>query len=121
VPDAPIRIYGDPALLGQLLSNLIENAIRHCPAGATFHVTLENGGEGPLLCVSDDGPGIPEDEAEKVFRRFYRIEKSRTSDGHGLGLPLVKAICRLHHASIALTDNAPGLRACVTFPNGKAA
>lgn len=119
VPEAVVQVRGDPALLGQLLANLIENAIRHCPPKATCHVALENGenGEdGPILCVSDNGPGIPKDEAEKVFRRFYRIDKSRTSQGHGLGLPLVKAICRLHDARIELFDNAPGLRVCVIFP-----
>ncbi|WP_138934737.1 sensor histidine kinase [Roseovarius arcticus] len=116
VPEAVVQVRGDPALLGQLLANLIENAIRHCPPGSTFHVALENGADGPRLSVSDNGPGIPKDEAEKVFRRFYRIDKSRTSDGHGLGLPLVKAIGRLHHARISLSDNAPGLRVCVIFP-----
>ncbi|MFX0545914.1 sensor histidine kinase [Roseovarius sp. S1116L3] len=120
VPDAPVPVRGDAALLGQLMSNLIENAIRHCPPGATFHITLEAGADGPVLCVADDGPGIPEDEAEKVFRRFYRIDKSRTTEGHGLGLPLIKAICRLHDAQITLSDNAPGLRVCVTFPKGSA-
>lgn len=118
VPEDPVPVCGDPALLGQLISNLIENAIRHCPSGASFQVVLEDGVDGPLLSVSDDGQGIPDQEAEKVFRRFYRIEKSRTSGGHGLGLPLVKAICRLHNAAITLRDNAPGLRVCVAFPRG---
>ena len=116
VPEKAVQVHGDPALLGQLLANLIENAIRHCPPGSTFHVALEDGADGPVLSVSDDGPGIPKNESEKVFRRFYRIDKSRTSEGHGLGLPLVKAICRLHDARIDLADNAPGLRVCVTFP-----
>ena len=121
MPEAAVQVHGDPALLGQLLSNLIENAIRHCPLGATIHVALENSADGPMLSVSDNGPGIPKAEVEKVFRRFYRIDKSRTSEGHGLGLPLVKAICRLHDARIELADNAPGLRVCVTFPKGDVA
>jgi signal transduction histidine kinase len=65
--------------------------------------------------MSDDGPGIPADEMTKVFRRFYRVEKSRMTEGHGLGLPLVKAICALHSAGITLADNAPGLKVTVTF------
>ncbi len=120
VPQTPVQIQGDPALLSQLLANLIENAIRHCPPGAMFHVTLEKGADGARLSVSDDGPGIPKDQTDKVFRRFYRIDKSRTSEGHGLGLPLVKAICRLHNARIELSDNAPGLKVCVTFPRAVA-
>ncbi len=120
-PDGAVQIHGDPALLGQLLANLIENAIRHCPPGSTFNVGLKNSADSVVLCVADDGPGIPKDEGEKVFRRFYRIDKSRTSEGHGLGLPLVKAICRLHDAQIVLFDNAPGLRVCVTFPTGDGA
>ncbi|MEB8388566.1 HAMP domain-containing sensor histidine kinase [Rhodobacteraceae bacterium KMM 6894] len=121
LPTGPVQISGDPALLGQLLSNLIENAIRHCPEGATLQVTLESGPQGPVLCVSDDGPGIPAAERDKVFRRFYRIEQSRTTEGHGLGLPLVKAICTLHGATVQLIDNAPGLRVCVTFTKGESA
>jgi signal transduction histidine kinase len=115
IPDELIEMRGDPALLGQLMSNLIENAIRYCPPGATLTLALE-GGECPVLCMSDDGPGIPADETGKVFRRFYRVDKSRTSEGHGLGLPLVKAICTLHDAQIALSDNVPGLKVTVTFP-----
>ena len=121
LPTAPVAINGDPALMGQLLSNLIENAIRHCPAGAVLQVTLEQETSGPVLSVSDDGPGVPIHERDKVFRRFYRIDQSRTSEGHGLGLPLVKAICHLHGATIQLVDNAPGLRVCVTFPKGETA
>ncbi len=66
--------------------------------------------------VSDDGPGIPAGKHENVIRRFYRMEKSRTSDGSGLGLALVKAICDLHSAKLDLRDNSPGLVARVFFP-----
>lgn len=115
IPDGPVHLSGDPALLGQLMSNLIENAIRHCPAGANLALSLKAGAT-PVLIMSDDGPGIPADEMAKVFRRFYRVEKSRTTEGHGLGLPLVKAICTLHEAKVTLEDNAPGLKVSVTFP-----
>ncbi|WP_281969046.1 sensor histidine kinase [Roseovarius nanhaiticus] len=115
LPDGPVMMQGDPALLGQLISNVIENAVRHCPMGATLVLSLD-ADTVPVLCMSDDGPGIPEDERDKVFRRFYRVEKSRTTEGHGLGLPLVKAICTLHDAHISLADNSPGLIVTVTFP-----
>ena len=69
-----------------------------------------------MLTVSDNGPGIPEPEREKVLRRFYRLEKSRTTPGNGLGLAVVKAVADLHHASIELGDNKPGLRVVLRFP-----
>jgi len=66
--------------------------------------------------VTDSGPGIPESERENVFRRLYRLERARSTDGSGLGLSLVAAIVDLHGAKIALADNAPGLRVEVSFP-----
>lgn len=117
IPEHSVEIDGDPTLLQQLLSNLIENAIRHCPAGATFSLALERRPDDVRLTVMDDGPGIPAGETGKVFRRFYRVDKSRASGGHGLGLPLVKAICRVHAATIKLADAKPGLRVSIIFPN----
>lgn len=116
VPENPIEIDGDPTLLQQLLSNLIENAVRHCPPGSTFSLALERFPDHVRLTVTDDGPGVPPDEARKVFRRFYRVDKSRRSGGHGLGLPLVKAICQLHDATVELTNADPGLRVSIMFP-----
>ena len=69
-----------------------------------------------LAEVSDDGPGIPPQERERVFRRFYRLEHSRTTPGNGLGLSLVAAIAELHHATIDLLDNKPGLIVLIRFP-----
>lgn len=117
VPAGPVEIEGDSTLLQQLLSNLIENAIRHCPPGAAFSLTLERQPGHVRLSVTDDGPGIQAEEIGKVFRRFYRVDKSRASGGHGLGLPLVKAICQLHEATIELANVNPGLRVSIDFPN----
>ena len=114
VPGVSLR--GDRELLAQALVNLIENAIRHSPAGTRIEVILENNADGPVLTVSDTGPGIPAAEHENIFRRFYRLEKSRTTPGSGLGLALVKAVADLHEARIELTDNAPGLRVALRFP-----
>jgi len=105
-------IYGDRELLTQLTANLIENAMRHCPAGVQITVGLRVDAGVPMLYVTDTGPGIPASEREKVFRRFYRLEASRTTPGSGLGLALVKAVVDLHGASVELADNTPGL--CVT-------
>jgi len=110
-----LALRGDRDLLTQMLANLVENAIRHTPAGTTITLVLAAGAEGPVIEVADDGPGIPADERDKVLRRFYRLETSRTTPGSGLGLSLVRAIADLHDAEIALRDNAPGLRVAVRF------
>jgi signal transduction histidine kinase len=116
VIDRTLSIHGDRDLLTQMVANLIENAIRHCPAGAGITVGLRQEAGTPILCVADTGPGIPAPEREKVFRRFYRLEASRTTSGSGLGLALVKAVADLHGAPVELSDNHPGLRVTVRFP-----
>lgn len=109
-------IHGDRELLTQMVANLIENSMRHCPANIDIVVGLEEEGGAPVLRVSDTGPGIPAGEREKVLRRFYRLEASRTTPGSGLGLALVKAVADLHGASTELSDNQPGLCVTVRFP-----
>jgi signal transduction histidine kinase len=108
-------IKGDRNLLVQMFANLVENAIRHCPTGS--HVLLElTMRAGKLVAsVSDNGPGIPPEERDKVLRRFYRVDKSRSTPGNGLGLSLVSAIAKLHDAEIELKDAGPGLRVEVEF------
>lgn len=109
-------VSGDKHLLTQLLANLLENAITHCPAGTIIDVSLVATETGIRLCVQDNGPGIPAEQYGKVLRRFYRLERSRTSSGNGLGLSLVAVITKLHGASLKLGDADPGLRVCVQFP-----
>lgn len=109
-------IRGDRELLIQLFANLIENAIRHCPQGVRISVRLKRDAQVVVASITDNGPGIPEQERSNVFRRFYRLEPDRSSDGHGLGLSLVAAIADLHGAAIDLRDNDPGLRVDVRFP-----
>ena len=111
-----IVVLGDRELLTQLFSNLIENAIQYAGFGSKIRLELGWEGQSPYMGVSDNGPGIPAEEHENVVRRFYRMEKSRTSDGSGLGLALVKAICDLHSSNLVFRDNNPGLAACVFFP-----
>ena len=110
VPDGmPVRARGDRELLNQLLANLIENAIHHCIPPTDIVLTLTGEATEVVICVSDTGLGIPESEHERVFRRLYRLEKSRTTPGSGLGLSLVKAIADLHEATVELSCNDPGL------------
>ena len=108
-------ISGDKELLTQMYANLIENAIRHCPQGAAIRLSIIATGDSIVTSVEDNGPGIPQDEYEKVFRRLYRLEKSRTSPGTGLGLSLVKAVADLHAAEIRLENAHPGLRVIIRF------
>lgn len=110
------EVSGDQDLLRQMCANLLANAIRHTPQGAKITMAFGHEQDRPFLIVADNGPGIPEAEREKVFKRFYRLEKSRTSEGTGLGLSLVKAVADLHGAHIVLTDRSPGLAVRVVFP-----
>ena len=113
-PDLQSR--GDRALLAQMLSNLIENAIHHTPAGTHIAVTLRQDAGGCTGSVEDDGPGIPARHHGEVFRRFFRLDSSRSSSGCGLGLALVSAVADLHRIAIDLRDRAPGLAVSMHFP-----
>jgi signal transduction histidine kinase len=110
-------VRGDHELLVQLMANLIENALQHCPAGTTIELALGTSQRGSVVSVADNGLGIPETEHENVFRRFYRLERERSSPGHGLGLSLVRAIADLHGATVTLADNNPGLKVLISFPS----
>lgn len=112
--DDGVTITGDRQLLAQLFANLIENALNHTPSGSGVRMVLARTATGFEAQVSDNGPGIPETERDKVFDRFYRLDRSRTTKGSGLGLALVKAIASLHGLSLALKDNKPGLAVVVT-------
>lgn len=115
-----VTIDGDRELLAQLLANLIENALAHTPRGTEIRVSLcrpDPVERGPAIEVADNGPGIPAAERENVVRRFYRLERSRTTPGNGLGLSLVAAIARLHGAALRLSDPEPGLRVIIAFPS----
>jgi signal transduction histidine kinase/uncharacterized membrane protein YciS (DUF1049 family) len=111
-----VQINGDRGLLSQLFVNLVENALHHTPPGTTIALRLSHQPAGALAEVADTGSGIPAEERFKVFRRFYRLERSRTTPGSGLGLSTVAAIVELHHAAIELLDNEPGLRVMIRFP-----
>jgi len=69
-----------------------------------------------MIAIADNGPGIPADQRDHVFKRFYRLERSRYTPGNGLGLSLAAAVAHLHGADIALLDNAPGLVVELRFP-----
>ena len=113
-------VDGDRDLLFQAVANLIDNAIKYTPPGGRIVLGLSPTAEGAELYVADTGPGIPPDQRERVFDRFHRLESSRSTPGSGLGLSLVRAVARLHGATIRLTDNAPGLRIALLLPRHSA-
>ena len=115
MPDEHLEVFGDKNLLTQLLANLVENAIKHCPVGSKVLVVAETTPVGPTLRITDDGPGIECENRERIFRRFFRGEKSRNSPGNGLGLALAKAICDLHGAEITVSENDPGTTFEINF------
>lgn len=108
-------VTGEKGLLGQVIANLIENALHHTQEGCRITVRLLRR-DGIVLEVADTGPGIPEEERPKVLRRLYRLERSRTTPGSGLGLALVSVIAELHEAALELDDAHPGLIVRLRFP-----
>lgn len=111
-----IELVGDRDLLFQTLSNLIDNAIKYTPEGGIITLKLANNGKDCEIELSDSGIGIPEEDLDKVFGRFYRVAKSRSLPGNGLGLSLVNAVIELHDGKIKLSNNNPGLRVTMTLP-----
>ncbi len=115
-----LNIYGNRELLSQLVSNLIDNALKYgkSPKAQTssIDVSASSGDGNVAFFISDNGPGIPESDHKNVLQRFYRMEKSRNLPGSGLGLALVNAIAKLHSATLSLRDNKPGLQVILEFP-----
>ncbi|HET8849585.1 MAG TPA: HAMP domain-containing sensor histidine kinase [Marinobacter sp.] len=103
-----VMIEGDRDLLFQMISNLIDNAIKYTPEHGSIQVAVRREGGGAVFQVSDSGIGIPEEEKDHVFQRFYRVGKSRSQPGNGLGLSLVSAVAEIHQGTILLSDSHPG-------------
>ena len=113
--DGELMIDGDQELLTQMFANLVENALRHAGEGARIVVRTAAEGTDAVVTVRDNGPGVPEAERGRIFDRFYRLERSRSTPGSGLGLALVAAVARLHDAAVALDDARPGLEVRIRF------
>ncbi|MES2149625.1 MAG: ATP-binding protein [Pseudomonadota bacterium] len=116
-PSDEARVQGHPDALGILLRNLVDNALKYTPAGGTVDVAVRADAGAVVLTVQDSGPGIPAEERERVFDRFYRIAGSEAS-GSGLGLAIIKAICERSGARLALaqSERLGGLSVTVAFP-----
>ena len=98
IPSEPVWVNGDADRLSQILTNLLDNAVRHTPAGTLVRVVLRTFKDWVEVTVKDDGPGIPAHHLTHIFERFYRVDPSRSrgSGGAGLGLPLAQALARSH-------------------------
>lgn len=111
-------IFGHRQLLAHAITNLIDNAVKYSPAGACVTVSVLEEADAVVLIVADTGPGIPAADRTRVLERFVRLNAARVEPGSGLGLHLVAAVCRLHHASLRLEDNQPGLKVVIRIPRG---
>ena len=116
-------ITGERQLIAQAVANLIDNAIKYggemrredASAKPDIAVSVALNGETAQIIVADHGPGIPTADRERALKRFVRLEQSRSRPGSGLGLSLAAAVARLHGGSVALLDNAPGVKAVLTL------
>jgi two-component system, OmpR family, sensor histidine kinase CiaH len=117
------EVFGDSLLLQILVNNLLENAVKYSPPQSAVECSLTEDGVNAMLCVADEGVGIPVDERKKVFQKFYRIgnEETRSAKGTGLGLYLCKRIAENHGATIKIAENLPkGTKITVKFNKAKA-
>jgi signal transduction histidine kinase len=113
----PAQLSGNRQLLAQLITNLLENAMKYVPAGGRVEVRVRNTPTGVSLSVADNGPGIPAGEREAALRPFVRVgDAASKAAGSGLGLSLASAVARLHRAQLTLGDNSPGLVVHCEFP-----
>ncbi|HKJ94892.1 MAG TPA: HAMP domain-containing sensor histidine kinase [Gammaproteobacteria bacterium] len=112
-----IEVSGLRHLLSRTLTNLLDNALKYTPAGGTIALSLAACGDHRCrLMVSDNGPGIPPGERDRVMQRFVRLDSARARPGSGLGLSLVDAAVRLHDGTLTLGDARPGLTVTVDLP-----
>ncbi len=103
IPEESVEVVGDAEALGQLLENLVSNAIKYTPEGGEVRISVEDRTDQVQLCVSDTGIGIPQAERDEIFEEFYRATNARESgkDGTGLGLSIVKAIAQTHDGEVS--------------------
>jgi two-component system sensor histidine kinase QseC len=114
--DEPVVLQGDADMLHVALRNLLENALRHTPAGSHIEMTLARDAREVRLSVADDGPGVPQEELDRLGERFYR-GSNVTTEGSGLGLAIVQRIALLHGARLELRNRAAGgLAATLVWP-----
>ncbi|MGN6621196.1 MAG: ATP-binding protein [Sphingomonas sp.] len=111
-----LALNGDRELLAQALINLLDNAQHHTPVGTRIAVVAAGDGGTVRLTIADDGPGVAPEDRARITRRFARLDSSRGTPGHGLGLNLVVAVAQVHGGAVMIEDNRPGLSVTMTLP-----
>lgn len=114
--DPGISIRGDRELIAQAVINLLDNAQHHTPPGTHIAVDAEAVGDRVRFSVADNGPGVAIENRSRIVRRFARLDSSRATAGHGLGLNLAAAVATAHGGDLVIDDNAPGLRVTIGLP-----
>lgn len=102
-----VSVAGDKQLISQLITNLLDNALRHTPRGTVVELRLNRNEDQAILAISDNGPGVDPDETTSIFQRFVRGEKSRSNPGHGLGLAIVASIATAHGGDAMVSSSHP--------------
>lgn len=113
-----LNLTVDPVRIGQILSNLADNARRHTPAGGSINIDLHRSDTTATLVVTDTGVGVPAAQRERIFERLVRLDDARSRDhgGAGLGLPIARALARAHSGDLVCTESATGARFVLTLP-----
>ncbi|MFC7378350.1 sensor histidine kinase [Brevundimonas sp. GCM10030266] len=115
-PDQEITVFAHRTLLFEIVSNLLDNAIRYNRRGGLVVISIQHTAEATLIAVSDDGPGIPEADLSRLGGRFVRLESSRGREGSGLGFAIVQSASQRIGAGVTVENTSPGLRVTVRFP-----
>ena len=107
-PDSPLSIRADRSRLQRAVANLVDNAVKYTPAGGRVVLSAERQSTQTTVTVEDTGSGIPPEDLERIFERFYRIDDSRSTGGHGLGLALVRAVAQAHGGTVSVHPSPHG-------------
>jgi signal transduction histidine kinase len=115
LPEEELACNGDPAALQRMLMNLVDNATKYCGAGGTVEVSAARVEDGIEILVADNGPGVAQEYRDRVFERFFCVDRARTRDGGGagLGLPIARAIAEAHAGTLTLDDRGAAEPGCV--------
>jgi two-component system sensor histidine kinase TctE len=107
-PEGPIAAAADPLLISELLANLIDNAVRYNRRGGQVVVSVREADGAPILEIADDGPGVPPEDRDRIFQRFYRLPRDHARAGSGLGLSIVQAIAERLEARLSISEGLRG-------------